>query len=441
MVTACAPRLTKEQLALRAELRQALGAQQFEKAAELGRRAVEETPHDDEPWDRLAQAYFGLRDYDGVRRALAAWRVNVSRPSPRLEDYAGDLALVENDPAAAVQFWKKARRAWPKDYRLSEKIAQAEEQQRLWNEAEKEWSDLVAAEKSAATYARRALCRRRQRHWSEALADERIARQMAPDDPEVARVTKLFNRISKFLTEMRELDAHIAATPKDAGLLADRALLSLRAEDPELALDDAEEAAALDPKSVRPKLFQAIALIALGRAEECEKLGVEKFIRLATLRADVLETLSRLDAEIAVERNNAELYAQRAWQLDEIAQPRLASQDAERAIELDPKNAGALAEGAYALMKLGRAEEAFERAKRATAADGNYFTGWQYRGELELQHGDFVAAVESFTRALAISQSAVVLQKREECYRHLGLLVNAEQDHRAWTDLNARETR
>jgi hypothetical protein len=30
------------------------------------------------------------------------------------------------------------------------------------------------------------------------------------------------------------------------------------------------------------------------------------------------------------------------------------------------------------------------------------------------------------------------LQKREQCYRRLGLLVKAEQDHRALEELNAR---
>lgn len=426
---------------MRNELRNALATQEFDKAAELARRAVEETPRDEESWDRLVQAYFGLHDLAGVRRALASWRVAVEKPSPKVDEYAGDLALAESDPAAAVQFWQKVRKARPKELRIVEKIARAEEQQHRWSAAEQQWNALIAAQQSGPTFANRALCRRRLRHWDDALTDLRTAQQIAPNDPEVARAARLFNKLGKFLAEIRELDARIILAPKDSGLLTDRALLSLRADDPALARDDLDEAAGIDPRAVRPKLFKAAAFISLGRADECERLGVEKFFRLETLRADWLETMSRLDAEIALERNNAELYATRAWHLNEIAQPRLALEDANQAIELDPTPAAAHAEAAYALMKLGRADEAFDRVKRATEADPRFATGWQYRGELEIQRGDFVAAVESFSRALAINQSVVVLQKREECYRHLGLYTNAEQDHRSWNELNAREAK
>jgi tetratricopeptide (TPR) repeat protein len=153
---------------------------------------------------------------------------------------------------------------------------------------------------------------------------------------------------------------------------------------------------------------------------------------------EFLETVARLDSEIAAERNNAELYAARAWQLNDIAQPRLALRDAEAALQLDAKSAGALAEMAYAVAKLGRTDEAFDDVKRATEADPNFSTAWQYRGELEMQRGAFVDAVESLTHALAINQTTAALQKREECYRRLALFAKAEQDHRALEELTAR---
>ncbi len=48
-----------------------------------------------------------------------------------------------------------------------------------------------------------------------------------------------------------------------------------------------------------------------------------------------------------------------------------------------------------------------------------------------MSRGDFAAAVESFTRALAINQTPAALQKREECYMKLGQLEKAEADRRA----------
>jgi tetratricopeptide (TPR) repeat protein len=189
---------------------------------------------------------------------------------------------------------------------------------------------------------------------------------------------------------------------------------------------------------MRPKLFQALALINLGRTDECEKLAVQKFIRLDALTPEFLETISRLDSEISVERSNAELYVARAWQLNEINQPALALQDAENAARLNPKSAGASAECSYSLKKLGRAEEALDQIKHATELEPNFATAWQYRGELEMERGETLSAIESLTHAIEASPTAPALQKREQCYRRLGLLVKADQDHRALEELSAR---
>ncbi len=212
----------------------------------------------------------------------------------------------------------------------------------------------------------------------------------------------------------------------------------LRSEDYELALADSGEAAKLGPWAMRPKLFQALALIGLGRSDECEGLSVQKFIRLDALTPEFLETISRLDSEISVERSNAELYVSRAWQLNEINQPALAVQDAENAVRLNPKSAGAYAECSYALKKLGRAEEALAQIKRATELEPNFSTAWQYRGELEMERGETLSAIESLSQAIEASPTPAALQKREQCYRRLGLLVKAEQDRRALEELNTR---
>jgi tetratricopeptide (TPR) repeat protein len=241
----------------------------------------------------------------------------------------------------------------------------------------------------------------------------------------VQRGAKLLERMAKFLGEIRELDSALAISPNDAGLLSDRALLFLRADDAELALEDAEAAGKIGSWAVRPKLFQALALTALGRADECEKLAVQKFIRLERLAPEFLETMGRLDSEISAEKNNAELYVSRAWQLNEIGQPALALQDAETAAKLDPKAAGACAEASYALTKLGRAQEALDQIRRATELDPNFATAWQYRGELEMTRGETLSAIESFTHAIEANQTVMALQKREQCYRRLGLLVKA----------------
>jgi tetratricopeptide (TPR) repeat protein len=369
---------------------------------------------------------------------LEDWRRTVSKPSLNLDEYTGDLAFEQNEPSAAVQAWAKVLAVEPKNTRVLEKVAQVEKTQQHWTEENAAWTAYLEVQDNAMARVNRALCRRRLHRWQDAFEDLKRAQELAPDDPEVQRGGKLFEQMGKFLAEIRELDASLAVSPNDPGLLADRALMFLRSEDYELALEDSEEAAKLGPWAVRPKLFQAIALVDLGRSDECLALAVEKFIRLEALTPEFLETISRLDSEISVERSNAELYVARAWQLNEINQPALALQDAENAARLNPKSAGASAECSYALKKLGRAEEALEQIKRAIELDPNFSAAWQYRGELEIERGETLSAIESLTHAIDASPTAAALQKREECYRRLGLLVKADQDHHALEELSAR---
>jgi tetratricopeptide (TPR) repeat protein len=432
---ACHRAASKEEKALRTELRKAVDEQNYERAVELARRHLKSKPQDNGTWDRLIRAQFGLGDLAGVSQSLDDWRNAVPEPPLNHDEYAGDYAAAKGDDAWAVAAWKKVADADPKNVRVWEKIARLEKRRHFWTKEDAAWTELIAAQDTAVARINRALCRRRMHRWHDAFEDLEKARALAPDDPEVQRGSKLFERLDKSLNALRELDSALAISPNDSGLLADRALLFLRANDPAMALDDAEAAGKIGPWAVRPILFQALALLALDRPDECEKLGIRKSIRLESLSGEFLETIGRLDSEISAERNNAELYVSRAWQLNEIGQPTLALQDAQTAAQLDPKAAGACAEASFALTKLGRAEEALQQIMRATELDPNFSTAWQYRGELEMARGETLSAIDSFTHSLESNQTVTALQKREVCYRRLGLLVKAEQDRKAREEL------
>ena len=436
--TACNRAPSPEEKATRAELRKALRERSYPKAVELAQRVVGSSPHDDGAWARLVRAHIGMRDLAEAKQTIVEWRSTVRNPSPKLDELAGDIANEEGNVGLALDSWSKALAATPKNPRVLNKVARAQRSQQHWAKEEAALSAIIDIKDDATTRIERALCRRRQHRWTDAIEDYRRAREMAPDDPDVRRGARVFERLGKFLAEIRKLDARLAIRPTDDQLLTDRALLFLRSEDAELALHDARNAAAMAPWTVRPKLFQAIALIDLNRTAECEQLGVDPRLRLDALPAEFLETISRLDAEISVERNNAELYVTRAWHLNEIAQPTLALQDAQTASQHDAKLAAAHIESSYALTKLGRTDEAFEAIKRATELGGSVSTAWQYRGELEMTRGDHVAAIESLSRALALEQLPVALQKRAECYRQVGLMVKADEDQRALEKLNAQ---
>lgn len=434
----CKPTPESQTKSMKVEARKALRQQSYDNAIRVARSLIERQPQDDDAWSYLAQAQFAKRDFGGTRETLDRWRHAVLEPSSKLGELEGDLALANGDARRAAAAWHDVLNEDPQNVRVLEKVGFLERSQRHWQEEISAWSALLRLNESASTHANRALARRHLHQWDEALADLHRAQDLAPKEAEVISCARRFEKISKVLVEIRELDSRIASAPTDAELLSDRALLFLRADDADLAIQDTEQAARVAPWAIRPVLFQALALIGINRADDCVKLLVRKTIRLEQLSPEMLETFARLDRDISVERTNAEHFVSRAWSLNEIDQPALAVRDAETAAKLDPQSVGAMNEWGFALAKLGAAEDGYGKVKRATELDPSYAAAWQYRGELEMQGGNIPAAIESFSRALAINQTAASLRKREECYLRIGQRNRADQDHRALQELSAR---
>ncbi len=428
---ACQPHESQETRELSREVRAALRERSFVKAAELAQRWIGSSPQNHHAWESLIRAQIGAGDFGNAQRTLEEWKSAARKPLKNWDELAGDLASNKGDAPLAIAAWQRGLHAWPKNIRLLHKVAFAHRASQQPEAEDAAWTEALAIEDTGSARIDRALCRRRLHRWPEALEDYRRAQELAADDPDVRRGAKLFERLSKFLPQIREVDARIAMTPEDDQLLADRALLFLRSEDYELALDDSDAAEQKATWAIRPKLFRALALTGLGRGTECADFKVGSGLRLKGLTPEFLETLGRLDSEISLERNNAELYLSRAWQLNEIGQPTLALEDAENAARCDEKSAVAHAEASYALSKLGRTEEALRQIEQATELDANLRVAWHYRGELEMQREDFPTAIESLSRALALEETTDALQKREQCYMKLGLYQKAEEDHRA----------
>jgi len=436
---ACERPGTREVKALSAELDRARRHRDFGNAESVARQILKRAPHHNGAWAALVEARLHMNDVAAAEKIVNEWRAGERQPgTTELEEATGDVALARQDEQEAILHWQKALGHDPKNERVLRKIAELEHVHRHWIEEDTAWSTLIKTRDSADTRLRRAIARRQLHRWDDAFADLQRARLLAPANAQVQEWSQRFERLGEFLDEIRELDTSISSSPADFTLLGDRALAFLRAGDPELALSDAEQARKLAIWAIRPKLLQAIALIDLNRANEGADLLVRNSIRLEQLSAENLEAFRRLDGQIAVERTNADLFVSRAWQLNEIGQPELAQEDAETALTLDKKSAGALAELSYALMKLGQSDEALTRVKLATDLDPQLAIAWQYRGEIEMTHGETVSAIDSLTHALQLNQTAIALRKRAECYRKIGYNDRAEEDLHALEDLTAR---
>ncbi len=425
-------RMSSEQRQLRAELRKNLREGHYEKATELALRNLEFSPNEDGAWSHLVRAQIGAGDFEHAHQSLVDWRTRVAKVSAKYGELAGDLALAENQPARALEEWSRLLEQDPKNVRLLTKVAGLyRRRSAAGKRPRRPGAESSRWKRPARRLMERALARRQLHRWPEAVADAQRAQKIAPDEPTVYRGARLFNRLAKFLAEIRELDARLALAPEDDQTLADRALLFLRSEDAEMALSDSLLAQRMAPWAVRPKLFGALAALELGRPAEAEIFRVEPHLQIENLTPEILQTISRLDAELSVERGNAELLVSRAWQLNEIDQPRLALADAEEALKTAPEMTSALAERAFALAKLSRGEEALADLRRATELEPNLASAWQYRGDLEFAHGDFPAAAESLSHALTLSPNVAALEKREQAYRRLGLTEKADEDRRA----------
>ena len=427
-IVGCARRLSPEEKARRSELRGALRAKDWERAIPLARKVVESAPHEDGSWGRLALAQFGKRDLPGLKQTLNSWQQQVERKSFKFDELRGDLALLENRPEEALAHWESAVANKGREARLFRKIARAEQAKRKWQEAALSWTKALTMHETVDGLVNRASCYHHLHSWTAALADLHRAQALAPQQPVVGQEVQRFDRLAKFLEGVAELDRQQRASPNDAGLLGDRALLFLRADDPVLAIDDAEQAAQISPAAVRPRIF---ATIARALESNAAKSAMSPAIRLEDLSPQFLQIVRRLDAEIVAEPKNAELLTSRAWQLNEIGLATWALADAQNAQTNDPKSAGACAEAAYAFSKLNQRSAAYREIELATQLDPKFSTAWQYRGELEMDDGDYEKAIDSLTRALAINQTAGALTARESCYRMLGQTEKAAEDEKA----------
>jgi tetratricopeptide (TPR) repeat protein len=433
----CQPESVRQEKNLRRQLAHELRNHSYATAAPIARQLLQRKPRDERLWKQLLQAQLGLHDLEGARETLQRWRSAVPSPSIRAEEFQGDIAREERDYSAALAAWEKVVRAQPNNRRVHQKVGLLHQTMGHWAKAEATWDTAIKLKETAAALLNRAICRRHLHHWNEAFDDYQHAQQLGPDDPEVRRWSKVFDGLQQYKEQIGELDAKVAVLPEEVGLLGDRALIFLRADDPEMALEDAENASKVGPWALRPKLFQGVALLQLGRPKQLDAIGLRKPLSLQSLAPEFLENVSRLDLAIAVERTNPEHFITRSWQLNEIGQPKLAVQDAQTAVGFDSRSAGAMTELAYALTKLGRPDEAYDKVRQATEFDSNSAPAWQYRGELEMSRGDFLAAVDSLSHAAGIHQSVAVLQKRAECYDRLGLNGRAQEDRRTVQQLLA----
>src|SRR5215212_2435111 len=300
----CQPESVRQEKALRRQLVHELRNHSYASAAPIARQLLQRKPADERLWKQLVHAQIGLQDFDGAKQSLQRWRTAVPKPSVRASEFEGDIARDERDYSTAFAAWDKVIQGQPNNRRVVEKSAVLHQSLQHWADAEKAWDAAIRLKETTSARLNRAVCRRRLHRWNEAFDDFEHAQRLGADDPEVRRWSKVFDGLQKYKQQIGELDAKVELLPEEVGLLSERALVFLRAEDFEMALEDGEHAAKLGPWALRPKLFQGIALVQLGKIRQLDALSLRRPLSLGSLSPEFLETASRLDLAIAVERTN-----------------------------------------------------------------------------------------------------------------------------------------
>ena len=412
---------------------------------ELSRRIVAIAPNDSEAWETLLRTQFEAEDFDGAAKSLDAWQKNVKRPPAAIEDFRGDVFAQRKDYQNAERHWlaflaKKTSAADAAS--VYDKLADLCADQARWTDNAAYRNKAIAAEDTAARRVFRACALLRLYEWDAAYADMAKANKMDSSDEQVKEWLPQFERLQNFLPGIKALDARIAKSPNDAGLLLARARFFTLAGRPLLALDDCEHAMKVEPASMRARIQTGEALLDVKRDEDAAKLQVsQRLARTADQHVSekALQELGDEDASIRQSPGKSEPLAARAKTLRELRQFALALADARAALAIDDKSAAAHFEAAHDLDALDNSKEALIHAVKATELNPNDGAAWYHRGVLEAKRAEFPAAIESETRSLKLGETLEALRERENCERRIGHIDKADADLKRIRELEPRK--
>jgi tetratricopeptide (TPR) repeat protein len=421
---------------LRDQLKKAQEAEDKPAIIELSRRIVAIAPNDSGTWNTLAQTQFESEELDSLERTLDAWQRAFKRPTAAIEDFRAGLCFKRKDYQCAEQHWlafiatKPPRADAATDY---DNLAELCAEQARWADHAAYRTKAIAAQDTAARRVLRAVAFLRRHNWDAAYADMVKANKMDATNPQVKEWLPEFERLQKFLPQIKPLDAQIAKSPNDVPLLLERARVLILAGRPLLAIDDAERAFKLQPPSMRARIELAEALLDASQPENAVKLEVDRYLRRGEdkhVSDEALRELGTLDARLSANPKDGDALVARAKILRDLRQFTLALADANAALAINDKSAAVHFEAAQDLDGLDRQKEALLHARIATELDPHNSNMWFFRGVLERQRADFAGAVTSQTRSIEINESLVALSEREQCERRIGKTAEADADLR-----------
>ena len=150
------------------------------------------------------------------------------------------------------------------------------------------------------------------------------------------------------------------------------------------------------------------------------------------LRGDLKGAVTLLDEALRIDPQNATAWGARATALRKLGEYQRAIQDATRAIEIDPKFAGAYCQRAFAYQQSqfeNRVEQSLADATKAIELDPTIALSFVLRGGARLELKQYDQAIADFTRAIGLNpRSYSAYGGRASSYAALGETSKARAD-------------
>jgi tetratricopeptide (TPR) repeat protein len=391
---------------------------------ELIRRVLEKEPGDAALRARLTELWLAIEDFEMAERTVRDWK---QAPEPlRARVLATVLFARDGKKMEAVALLEAYLAEHPEDLAMTRQLAGYFEKMGEPGKAVDFLKKAPGVEKDASLLVARALARRSLQDFDRAVKDFEAADRTDPEDENVVNNRPAFDRLRTAVAGIRAASNVLAEQPNDPAALISRAYWYVStAVANAAALDDAEAARRVDPKSVAALILFAEASTRTGRLspkEARDKLAVDVSKPVPTLT--VLDQLWRQDRQISKDPKNVFALLERSRELRESAhQYLLALRDAESALSNDPNNAFARAAKMSALVKLGRVDDALaelsalESAKPSPEVLAESFSGLAEASlnasqlDLALAFSDRAVRAESQPRYYR--QRAAILQRLE----------------------------
>lgn len=399
---------------------------------ELIRRILDKDPNNGDLKEKLADLWLEIKDYEMAEQLLKGWK---DAPEYERASVTATILFERDDKKEeAAKVLEDFLAKNPNYIELTRQLT-------IYLNAQGRYQDVVTlldkapgVPKDSDLLVARAIARHRMHDFDGALRDYAAAENNNKEDSSVTGNRTDFEKLETAQQGITACNVALSVDPKNAAALLSRAywyLYTSYAAD--LALADAEEAKKINPNSASALLLSSWAANAMGHLpakDAKEKFAVDVNKPIPSTKA--LELIMRADVALAKDPKNEEGWQALCFSLnDEPQQYLLAIKQADAWLAQNPKAADAMLEKIYALVKLGKTDDAVALLRDIEATKpppAKLATALSYLVETTFAASQFDTALAYANRAIKLKPTAQYYRQRAAILQRIGRGPEATAD-------------